>query len=144
MLTASYTCQTMRSATGNTAGPESPPVTFRSMGRRDAGSIRIASSVLMSERPSAPAFSQAAAMETMSVTFGVSFTMTGFVTAAFTSRVTSAAPSQVVPKPMPPPWTLGQLMFISSQPTSGQRSSFAATSTYSSTEKPQTLAMTGL
>ena len=83
-------------------------------------------------------------METMSVTFGVSLTMTGFVTAALTSRVTSAAPSQVVPKPIPPPWTFGQLMFISSQPTSGQRSSFAATSTYSSTEKPQTLAMTGL
>ena len=73
-----------------------------------AESIRIASSVLMSERPSAPAFSQAAAMETMSVTFGVSLTMMGFATAAFTSRVTSAAPSQGVPKPMPPPWTLAQ------------------------------------
>ena len=44
---------------------------------------------------------------------------------------------------MPPPWTLGQLTLISSQPTCGWASNFAATRTYSSTEKPQTLAITG-
>ena len=98
----------------------------------------------MRESPSAPAASQARAISAMSVTFGVSFTMTGFLTAAFTARVTSAALAQLVPKPMPPPWTLGQLIFTSSQPTSGQLSNFAATSTYSSTEKPQTFAITGL
>ena len=45
---------------------------------------------------------------------------------------------------MPPCRTLGQLTLISSSPTCPQPSSRAATSAYSSTEKPPTLATTGL
>ena len=144
MRTASYTCQTIRSASGKTAGPLRPPVTFFSTGCFVFRSIRMAITVLMRLSASAPASSHACAIETTSVTFGVSFTMTGFLTAAFTAAVTSAALSQLVPKPMPPPCTFGQEMFTSSQPTCGQASNFRATSTYSSTEKPQTFAMIGL
>ena len=132
----------MRTASGKTALPESPPVVLASMGRRVFRSMRMARTVFISDTPSAPASSHARAIAAMSVTLGVSLTITGFFTARFTARVTDAAPSQVVPKPMPPPWTLGQLTFISSQPTSGQASNFSATLTYSPTEKPQTLAMT--
>ena len=45
---------------------------------------------------------------------------------------------------MPPPWTLGQEMFTSSQPTWSSRSSRAQVSAYSSMEKPLTLAIMGL
>ena len=44
--TASYTCQTIRTASGKTAGPLRPPVTLRSTGLRVFGSMRMASSVL--------------------------------------------------------------------------------------------------
>ena len=57
---------------------------------------------------------------------------------------TRAAAAGSVPKLAPPPWTLGQEMFTSSQPTWGHSSSRRQTSTYSSTEKPLTLAITGL
>ena len=46
-------------------------------------------------RPSAPASSQALAMAVMSVTFGESLTMTGFLTASLTARVTAAAALRV-------------------------------------------------
>ena len=62
----------------------------------------------------------------MSVTFGVSLTITGFRVTAFTARVTSAAVPGSVPKLMPPPCTLGQLMLISSQPTQSSLSRRAA------------------
>ena len=56
-------------------------------------------------------------MATMSVTLGESFMITGFFVAALTAAVTSAAAPGSVPKLIPPPWTLGQLMLTSSQPT---------------------------
>ena len=67
--------------------------------------------------PSAPASSQALAMAAMSSTLGESFMMTGFLVTAFTALVTAAADWGVLPKLMPPEWTLGQLMLTSSQPT---------------------------
>ena len=70
--------------------------------------------------------------------------MTGFFVTFLTSLVTSAAASGHVPKAIPPPWTLGQLMFTSSQPIWSQGSSLRQISTYSSVEKPLTLAMTFL
>ena len=87
------------------------------MGLRVFRSIRIPSRVLMSESPSAPASSQALAMETMSFTLGDSFTNTGFFVTAFTAFVTAAALWALVPKAMPPPWTLGQETFTSRMPT---------------------------
>ena len=83
-------------------------------------------------------------MDTMSVTFGVSFMMTGFLVTAFTALVTSAARAGSAPKLRPPPWTLGQLMLTSSQPTCSCASSRAQVSAYSATEKPLTFAITGL
>ena len=77
----------------------------------------MASTVLMRLTPSAPASSAAFAMATMSVTFGVSFTISGFSTARRTAETTSWAHFGSVPKLMPPPWTLGQLMLSSIQPT---------------------------
>ena len=121
-----------------------PPVRLASSGRLLRRSMRMPMRVLMRLRPSAPASSQALAMEVMSVTFGESLTMTGFLTASLTARVTAAAALGSVPKLMPPPWTLGQEILTSSQPTCGQASSFWQTSTYSSSEKPLILAMTGL
>ena len=86
-------------------------------------SMRMPSMVLMRLMPSAPASSQAFAMDTMSVTLGESLTNTGLVVTAFTALTTSAADSGQVPKLMPPPWTLGQLTLTSSQPTCSSRSS---------------------
>ena len=94
--------------------------------------------------PSAPAASQALAMETISVTFGESLMMSGFFTARRTAAVMFPAASQDVPKLMPPPCTFGQEMLTSIQPTCGTASSFSQTSTYSVSEKPLTFAMTGL
>ena len=45
---------------------------------------------------------------------------------------------------MPPPWTFGQEMFSSSQPTCSHASNFSATAMYSSVEKPQMFATIGL
>ena len=144
MLTARHTCHTMRSATGNTAGPLRPPVTFFSTGRRVFRSMRMPCSVLIRDRPSAPASSQARAMAVISVTLGLSFMITGLCVTRFTARVTSAAAAGSVPKDMPPPCTLGQEMLTSSQPTCGSASSFSQVSAYSSRLKPLTLAITGL
>ena len=142
--TASYTCHTIRRATGNTAGPEKPPMMLASTGRRVRGSMRMPSSVLIRLRPSAPASSQARATAAMSVTLGVSLMNTGLRATALTAFVTSAAPAGSVPKLMPPPWTLGQEMLISRRPMRPSASKRAAHSTYSSTEKPEMLAMAGL
>ena len=76
------------------------------------------SRVLMSETLSAPSASTAQAIEAMSVTLGESFTIIVRGHARRQARVTAAAPSQVVPKAMPPCLTFGQEMFIS---TAGMR-----------------------
>ena len=93
----------MRSATGKMAGPEKPPILLAMTGLRVRRSMRIPSRVLIRLMPSAPASSQALAMETISVTFGESLMMTGFFVTFFTAAVTSAAASGQVPKLMPPP-----------------------------------------
>jgi len=74
---ASRTCQMQRTATGRMAGPDRPPVTPASAGRMVWVSMTIPSSVLMSERPSAPADTQAFAIATISVTSGESLAKTG-------------------------------------------------------------------
>ena len=144
MRTARLACQTIRSATGNTAGPLSPPRVFFSTGRRVFRSMRMPCRVLIRLRPSAPASSQALAIGTISATFGLSFMITGFKETRFTARVTSAAAFGSVPKDMPPPWTFGQEIFTSSQPTWDSRERISQTSAYSSGLKPLTFAITGL
>ena len=85
------------------------------------------SMVFMRLMPSAPASSQALAMTVISVTLGESFTMTGFSVHFLTAAVTSAAAAGSVPNVMPPPWTLGQLILTSSQPTWSHLSSLEHT-----------------
>ena len=106
--------------------------------------MRIPMMVLIRLIASAPAPSQARAMAAMSVTLGESLIHSGFFVTRRTRPVMRAAASGVVPKAMPPPWTLGQLMLISIQPTSGHASIFSTHWTYSSSEKPLMLAITGL
>ena len=125
------------------AGPDMPPVLLASSGFLPRRSMRMPSTVLMRLTASAPASSQAFAMSAMLVTLGESLTITGFWTASFTARVTAAAAFGSVPKLMPPPCTFGQEILTSSQPTCPHASSLRQTSTYSSMEKPLTLAMTG-
>ena len=98
----------------------------------------------MSVRPSAPASSHARAIDTISVTLGLSLINTGFVVTAFTARVTSAADSADVPKAIPPLCTLGQETLTSMMPTCSSLSILAQHSQYSSNEKPLILAMIGL
>ena len=79
--------------------------------------MRMPSTVLISEMPSAPASSHARAIATMSVTLGESLMKTGLVVTAFTARVTSAAASGLVPNDMPPWRTFGHETFTSMIPT---------------------------
>jgi hypothetical protein len=74
---ASLTAHTQRTAIGRIAGPDSPPESPARAGRNVTGSIAIPGSVLIMERPSAPAATQARATETMSVTSGDSLAKTG-------------------------------------------------------------------
>ena len=78
MFTARATCQTMRKATGLTAGPLSPPVPMLRRERRRSMSMLMPMSVLMSDTLSAPSASTARAISAMSVTLGESFTIKVF------------------------------------------------------------------
>ena len=89
-------------ATGKIAGPEYPPILFAKTGFLLLMSILIPSSVFIIDIPAAPASSQALAMPTMSVTFGLNFMKIGFFVTDITAFVTSAASSAEVPKAMPP------------------------------------------
>lgn len=67
----------------------------------------------MSEMPSAPAASAAFAISVISVTFGVSFTMSGRFVAARHSDTTFSTLGTWQPMVMPPASTLGHEMFTS-------------------------------
>ena len=106
--------------------------------------MRIPGRVLIRLTPSAPASSQALATAAISAAVGDNFKMMGFFVTARTAFVTSAADLGSAPKAAPPPWTLGQEMLTSNQPTCSCASNFSQTSAYSATEKPLILAMTFL
>ena len=108
--TALRTSHIMRSATGFTAGPDRPPTPRASTGRRRSASMAMPSSVLMSESASAPA---ATAARAISVTLGVSFTMSGRFVAARQRDTTASTLSVHVPMVMPPASTFGHEMFTS-------------------------------
>ena len=144
IFTAFATWYTIRTATGKIAGPEKPPILLAITGCLLRISIRMPSSVLMRDSPSAPASSAALAMDAMSVTLGLSLIYTGLDVTFFTSRVTSATFWQLVPNAMPPPCTLGQETFTSRIPTSFTASMASASRTYSGMLKPETLAIKGL
>ena len=113
IFTALAVCHTMRSAMGFTHGPERPPVTVESMGRRCSASMAIPNRVLMRDTESAPSASAARAISVMSVTFGESFTMSVRGYMFRTACTTSAALLGHVPNAIPPCFTLGQDMFSS-------------------------------
>ena len=134
-------CQTMRRATGRTAGPERPPVLFASTILRLFTSTAMPVSVLIMEIASAPASSAASAFSVMSDTFGVSLTISGRFAAALTALVMAYTLSGFTPKATPPSCTFGQEMFISSRctPVPASRSAIC---TYCSTLVPVMLAIT--
>src|SRR4030042_1092382 len=102
-----------RNAIALIAGPDSPPNTVDSTGRRDCTSIAIPCTVLIRQIASAPASATARVTATTSVTLGGSLTMTGSVLLRVTALVTAAACLGSCPKSIPPTATLGQLTLSS-------------------------------
>ena len=141
-LTACATCQTMRSAIGRIAGPESPPNTFDRTGRRVATSISIACTALISEIPSAPSSSHTFAMSAIRVTLGESFTRSGPSVAARTDRTSSPNKFGSCPNSMPPAFTCGHEALISIPAIRGCGDTCAASSAYCSGAVPKALAIT--
>jgi len=71
-------------AMGFMAGPDRPPILLASIGLWVSVSIVMARMVLMAVIASAPLLTAVLAISVMSVTLGVSFTMTGFFVALLT------------------------------------------------------------
>ena len=90
---ASLTAHTQRTAIGRMAGPDRPPESPARAGRNVTGSIAIPGSVLIMERPSAPAATHARATETMSVTSGDSLAKTGMSYRADPRTAATTAPA---------------------------------------------------
>ena len=132
------TCQTIRSATGLIAGPESPPVTFPRHGRRFRQSTASPCSVLTSEIPSAPPFTAPSATFTMSVTFGVSFAKTGRFVAFRQSATTFSVLAGSVPRSIPCE-TFGHEILSSNASTRGSPSIRSTSRPNSSIVLPETL-----
>ena len=111
------TWYTIRTATGLMAGPDSPPVLLARAKVLRFTSIFIPVRVLIREMASAPPSSAARAMTVMSVTLGLSFMIMGCFAWAFTALVMASTALGSCPKAMPPSFTLGQEMLISSRST---------------------------
>src|SRR5450631_4187410 len=118
-IIAARTCQTARTATGRMAGPDSPPVTPATWGRSRSVSMTMASRVLIIVSPSAPAFTQARAISTMSVTSGLSLAKTGMLrgSCSRTRAMTLADDSGSQAKTSPRLATSGQEMLTSTPTT---------------------------
>ena len=115
---------------------------FDRRGRRVSTSIAIARNVFTSEIASAPASSAARANDATSVTFGVSFGMTGSRVTLRTALTTACVPGRLQPKVMPPSLMFGQEMFSSIAATPSASDRIRASSTYSSSVVPQMLTKT--
>ena len=127
---------------GRMAGPLRPPTTFEIFGWRVSMSMTIARNVLTSDTASAPPSSAARANEGTSVTFGVSFGITGRRVTLRTALTTSYVPFRLQPNWMPPSLMLGHEMFSSMAPTPSASDRMRDTSTYSSSVVPQTFTTT--
>src|SRR5437870_5343952 len=134
---------TMCTAIGRIAGPDSPPVPAPSMGRRVSMSMARPTRVLISDSASAPASAAARAIDTMSVTFGVSLTNRGRVHTARTAATTSLVSCGSTPK-MRPRSTLGQDTLSSTAATPSSRLSHSASVTNSRTVSPAMLTISGM
>ncbi len=113
ILTDLAVCQTILTAIGRMHGPERPPVTVLNTGRLRSTSMAIPRNVLTNETESAPVASTARAISVMSVTLGESFTIRCLSQDSRAAEVTFSAPEHVVPNAMPPCFTFGQEMLIS-------------------------------
>ena len=127
----------MRRAMGFIAGPDTPPVLLARAKACLCMSIFIPVSVLIRESTSAPPASAAFAVSVMSVTFGLSFMITGCLARFFTSLVISSTAFGFCPKAIPPAFTFGQDILISRRST-GSSASLSTTSQYSSVVFPHT------
>ncbi len=121
----------MRKAIGLIAGPESPPVIFASFGRRFSISITMPVIVFINDIESAPASSTLRAISVISVTLGVSFTMTGLPVLPLTAFTTLKPASGLVPNATPPAFTLGHEILTSIPAISSISSMRDASSAYS-------------
>src|ERR1700736_4802595 len=130
---AALTCHTHRTATGLMAGPDRPPYWPASTGRIVGGSMAMPSSVLISDRPSAPAATQALATATMSVTSGDSLANTGmsYLVLPGTAAITLPARCGSSANNCPASSALGQERLTSMAVTPAVSDSLAATPTYS-------------
>ena len=104
-------------------------------------SIFIPISVFISDNPSAPPASAAFAISVIEVTFGESFTTSGFFECFLTALVSSFTTLGSVPNAKPPCFTLGQEIFISMIATSVSER-ISAISQYSSIVLPDIFAIT--
>ena len=93
---------------------------------------------MISDTPSAPPSSTPFAIDAISVTFGVNFTIKGLSKTFLTSLVTCFTPSYVFPKAIHPAFTLGQDK-LSSTPSISNVFNILHNSTYSSTVLPHAL-----
>jgi hypothetical protein len=130
---ASRTCHTQRTATGRTAGPDSPPDSPASAGRKVTGSMAMPGRVLIMDSPSAPADTQAFATAAMSVTSGDSFAKTGMSYLALprTAATTWPAAAASRAKGRPAADASGQPRFTSIAVTPAASESREASSPYS-------------
>ena len=114
---------TAASATGLSAGPESPPVTPPSSGFSVQWSIASPRSVFVSTSASAPPRSAARAIAARSATLGESLTHSGSRVAARQRRTTASVSAGSLPIEMQPLLTFGQETLSSSAAMPGSPSS---------------------
>ena len=100
------------------AGPDKPPVLLAKTNFCLSTSICIPVNVLIKDSASAPPASAAFAISVISVTFGLSFIITGCLATFFTSFVIASTAFGSWPKAIPPCFTFGQEMLISNISTS--------------------------
>src|SRR3989304_5287684 len=113
ILTALYTCHTIRTATGLIAGPDNPPVILANLGLHVSVSITIPRSVLINDIAFAPSSSHTFAKGVMSVTLGDNLIITGRDVDLRILRTTCRVALMSVPKAIPPSLMFGQDMFAS-------------------------------
>ena len=143
IFTAPQTCQTARSASGNTAGPESPATTRSKAGFPVLISIAMPSHVFAQTMASAPSASTARATAAMSAACGVSFTQRRPFHAPRAARTASAACPAHIPHAMPSPSAFGHDMLSSAAAIPSTPDKTFSVSRVSAGRSMTTLATTG-
>ena len=105
---------------GPPAGPDIPPVLFAIANFCRSISIFIPVSVLISDSTSAPPASAARAISVISVTFGLNFIIIGCFAYFLTSLVIASTAFGSCPNAIPPSFTFGHEILISSRSTGSE------------------------